>query len=324
MKSTILVTGGAGFIGSNLVEALLRLGHKVRVLDDFSTGKRENIKDALSSFDDKLIQEQFTMIEGDIRNYETCKQACDGADYVLHQAALGSIPRSIRYPLLYEEVNIKGTLNIFEAAREAKVQRLVFASSSSVYGDSAVLPKREGEEGIPLSPYAITKKVNEMYGRIYFKLYGLQTIGLRYFNVFGKRQDPFSQYAAVIPKFVSALLKGQQPTVNGDGTYSRDFTYVDNVVQANLKAAFSADDAALGKTYNIACGKRTTLNELYRLIANCMGSSLEPVYGPVRQGDVPHSLADITLAQKHLKYTPDSSLEDGLAKAMTWYQHNLG
>lgn len=319
----ILVTGGAGFIGSNLIEKLLVLGHKVRVIDNFSTGKKENIIEALSSFDDSYLKEYFEMREGDIRSLDFCKEACDGVEYIFHQAALGSVPRSIKYPLLYEDVNIKGTLNIFESAKNQGIRRIVYASSSSVYGDSKLLPKKEGEEGIPLSPYALTKKVNEMYGAIYFQVYGMQTIGLRYFNVFGPRQDPFSQYAAVIPKFVSSLIKGEAPTINGDGEFSRDFTYVENVVQANIKAAFHADKDACGKAFNVACGKRTTLNELYKEIQTCLKFKINPIYGPERAGDVPHSLADISLSQHYLDYRPQWSLENGLEKAMQWYTKNL-
>lgn len=323
MKLNVLVTGGAGFIGSNLTEELLKLGHKVCVLDNFSTGKRENIDQLLSNFNKNFIDEHFKLVEGDIRDLELCKEVCARVNYVFHQAALGSVPRSIKYPLLYEDVNIKGTLNMLEAAKISGVKRFVYASSSSVYGDSTVLPKKEGEEGVPLSPYALTKKVNELYALNYYQIYGLETIGLRYFNVFGPRQDPFSQYAAVIPKFVSMLLKGESPTINGDGEFSRDFTYVENVVQANINAAFYAHEDACGKNYNVACGKRTTLNQLYGEILKCLKLDIKPIYGCERAGDVPHSLADISMSKKYLNYRPEVSFEEGLEKAMHWYKSNL-
>jgi UDP-N-acetylglucosamine/UDP-N-acetylgalactosamine 4-epimerase len=310
-----LVTGGAGFIGSNLVEAILRLGYKVRVLDNFSTGKRENIEEF-------FINPSFELIEGDIRNPETCYRACEGIDYVLHQAAWGSVPRSIEMPLVYEEINIKGTLNMMVAARDSKVKRFVYASSSSVYGDEPNLPKVEGREGRLLSPYAITKKVNELYARNFFDLYGLETVGLRYFNVFGKRQDPHSLYAAVIPKFVKALLKDEAPIINGDGRQSRDFTYVDNVVEANLKACLAPMEA-VGEVFNIAYGGRVYLIDLYNELCKILGKNVEPIFGMDRKGDIKHSNADISKARQVLDYEPQYDIYLGIRLASKWYKANL-
>jgi UDP-N-acetylglucosamine/UDP-N-acetylgalactosamine 4-epimerase len=313
--SRFLVTGGAGFIGSNLVEALLRQGYKVSVLDNFSTGKRENLEDFSSN-------PNFKLIEGDIRDLETCIRACNDIDYVLHQAAWGSVPRSIEMPLDYEKINIKGTLNMMVAARDSKVKRFVYASSSSVYGDEPKLPKVEGREGRLLSPYALTKKVNELYGEVFFHLYGLETIGLRYFNVFGKRQDPDSLYAAVIPKFVKALLKDESPTINGDGKQSRDFTYVENVVEANLKACLATKEA-IGQVFNIAYGGRVYLIDLYNELCRLLGKKIEPVFGPDRKGDIKHSNADISKAGQMLGYEPQYDIYSGLKLAIEWYKENL-
>ena len=269
-NTRFLVTGAAGFIGSNLVEALLRMGYRVRAFDDFSTGKKENI----TSFTDNP---RFEFIEGDIRDFETCQMACRDVDYVLHQAALGSIPRSIKHPVLYEEVNIGGTVKMMQAAKEAGVKRFVYASSSSVYGDSPILPKVEGQEGKVLAPYPLTKAVNEEYGRLYYQLYDLETIGLRYFNVFGKRQDPHSTYAAVIPIFVKKLLADERPVINGDGNHSRDFTYIENVIEANLKGCLASREAC-GEAYNIAYGQNTSLNQLYDKLCQLLGKDIKPIY----------------------------------------------
>lgn len=310
-----LVTGAAGFIGSNLVEAILRLGYKVRGLDNFSTGKKENIQEFLGN-------PLFEFIEGDIRDFDTCLNACDGADYVLHQAALGSVPRSIEYPLMYEDNNIKGTSNMMEAARIKEVKRFVYASSSSVYGDSPVLPKVEGNEGNILSPYALTKKVNEKYGELYTKVYGLLCIGLRYFNVFGKKQDPDSQYAAVIPKFIKALKAGKQVEIFGGGEQSRDFTYIENVIEANIKSCLASEEAC-GQAYNIAFGERFTINQMYRLMCEQLGVFLKPKYVAARPGDIKHSLADIAKAQKLIRYKPDWSFTKGFVEAVKWYKENI-
>lgn len=315
-KETIfLVTGGAGFIGSNLCEAILNKGCKVRCLDNFSTGKRENIEGLLQN-------ENFTLIEGDIRNLETCIEATKNVDYVLNQAAWGSVPRSIAMPLLYEEINIRGTLNMLEASRQNKVKKFVYASSSSVYGDEPNLPKVEGREGNLLSPYALTKRVDEEYAKLYTKLYGLETIGLRYFNVFGRRQDPLGFYAAVIPKFVKQIMKGEQPIINGDGKHSRDFTYIDNVIEANLKACLSQKEAS-GEAYNIAYGGRVYMTDLYYTIAKLLNSDIKPQYGPDRPGDIKHSNADISKARKLLGYNPSYSFEDGIKLCVEWYKKNL-
>lgn len=314
-NSIFVVTGGAGFIGSNLCEAILNMGYKVRCLDNLSTGKRKNI-------DEFMNDEKFTLIEGDIRDLETCKEACENASYVLHQAAWGSVPRSIEMPLLYEEINIKGTLNMMEAARQNEIKRFVYASSSSVYGDHPILPKKEGQEGNLLSPYALTKRVDEEYGKLYTKLYGLETIGLRYFNVFGKRQDPDSAYAAVIPKFVKQLLHGEVPTINGDGKQSRDFTYVENVIQANLKACIAPKDAA-GEAYNIAYGGREYLIDIYDSLCESLGKKIDPNFGPDRAGDIKHSNANISKAKAMLGYEPEYDFDRGMKLAVAWYRENL-
>ncbi|MGI6251565.1 MAG: SDR family oxidoreductase [Anaerolineaceae bacterium] len=313
--SVFLVTGGAGFIGSNLCEAILSLGYNVVCLDNFSTGKRDNV----SQFADN---KQFSLIEGDIRDLDRCLDACGGVDYVLHQGAWGSVPRSIEMPLLYEEINIKGTLNMMESARQKGVKKFVYASSSSVYGDHPVLPKKEGQEGKLLSPYALTKKVNEEYGRLYKEIYGLDTYGLRYFNVFGRRQDPDGAYAAVIPKFIKQLLNDERPTIDGDGKQSRDFTYIENVIEANLKACLAPGEAA-GQVYNIAYGGRDYLVDIYYDLCDALGKNIEPIFGPERPGDIKHSNADISKARELLGYEPEWSFRRGIEAAIEWYQRNL-
>ncbi|WP_108244217.1 SDR family oxidoreductase [Muricauda brasiliensis] len=321
-EHTILVTGGAGFIGSNLCEALLDNGNKVTCLDNFSTGKRENISHLQSN-------PNFKLIEGDIRNLADCQKACEGVDYILHEAALGSVPRSINDPITSNEVNVSGFLNMLVAARDAKVKRFVYAASSSTYGDSESLPKVEDKIGKPLSPYAITKYVNELYADIFSKTYGLQTIGLRYFNVFGRKQDPNGAYAAVIPKFVMHLMQHESPVINGDGSFSRDFTYIDNVIEMNVRALTSTNEEAVNTVYNVAFGERTDLNELVGLLKEFLGEfdaqikQIEPKYGPNRQGDVPHSLASIEKAKTLLNYSPKYDMRSGLKEAVNWYWKNL-
>lgn len=315
-KNTLfLVTGGAGFIGSNLCEAILKLGCRVRCLDNLSTGKKENV-------DLFLNNGRYTFIKGDITDLETCLEACDGVDFVLHEAAWGSVPRSIEMPLYYEKVNIAGTLNMLEAARQKKVKRFVFASSSSVYGDEPTLPKKEGREGNLLSPYALTKHVCELYAKQYSMHYSLETVALRYFNVFGKRQDPNGAYAAVIPKFIKQLLDGERPTINGDGKQSRDFTFVENVVEANLKACL-AGKKAVGEAFNVAFGGREYLIDIYHNLTKALGTEIEPLFGPDRAGDIKHSNADISKARALLGYDPSYSFEDGIGLAIEWYKENL-
>jgi UDP-N-acetylglucosamine/UDP-N-acetylgalactosamine 4-epimerase len=313
--SKFLVTGAAGFIGSNLVEAILEMGYAVKGLDNFSTGKKENI-------DLFLDNKNFEFIEGDIRDLGICMKACEGVEYVLHQAAWGSVPRSIEMPLLYEEINIRGTLNMMEAAKKNDVKKFVYASSSSVYGDEPNLPKQEGREGNLLSPYALTKMVDEEYGKIYSKLYGLDTYGLRYFNVFGKRQDPNGAYAAVIPKFIKQLLNNEQPTINGDGKQSRDFTYIENVIEANLKACKVSSEVA-GEAFNIAYGGREYLIDVYNSLCKALGKDIEPIFGPNRKGDIKHSNADITKARVKMGYDPSWSFDRGIEEAIEWYKENL-
>lgn len=313
--SVFLVTGGAGFIGSNLCEALIEMGYIVRCLDDLSTGKYENVEHLEKSG-------RFTFIKGDIRDLDTCLSACDGVDYVLNQAAWGSVPRSIEMPLLYEEINIRGTLNMMEAARVKGVKKFVYASSSSVYGDHPVLPKKEGAEGKVLSPYALTKKVDEEYGRLYKVLYGLDTYGLRYFNVFGRRQNPEGMYAAVIPKFLKLLLNDEAPTINGDGRQSRDFTYIDNVIEANLKACLAPSEAA-GEAFNIGAGGREYLIDVYNDLCDALGKKIEPVFGPPRAGDIRDSNADISKARELIGYDPEYDFKKGIALAIDWYKENL-
>ncbi len=313
--SLFLVTGAAGFIGSNLCEALLNLGYRVRALDDLSTGKQKNI-DIFSSYPN------YEFIKGDIKDFDTCLNACRDVDYVLNQAAWGSVPRSIEMPLFYCANNIMGTLNMMEAARQNGVKKFVYASSSSVYGDEPNLPKKEGKEGNLLSPYAVTKMCDEEWGKQYTRHYGLDTYGLRYFNVFGRRQDPDGAYAAVIPKFIKMLLHGEAPTINGDGKQSRDFTYIDNVIEANLKACLASHEAA-GQAYNIAYGGREYLLDIYYGLTRALGVDIEPRFGPERAGDIKHSNADIGKAKALLGYNPDYSFEDGIKLAIDWYRDNL-
>lgn len=317
-----LVTGGAGFIGSNLCESLLNLGNKVICLDNFSTGKKENIQPFLKNPDFKLIT-------GDIRSLDDCKNAVDGVDYVFHEAALGSVPRSINDPITTNDVNIGGFLNMLVASRDAGVKRFIYAASSSTYGDSKTLPKVEDVIGKPLSPYAITKYVNELYANVFADLYKLECIGLRYFNVFGKRQDPNGAYAAVIPLFIKLLINHESPVINGDGEFSRDFTYIENVIQMNLRAATTTNQDAVNTIYNTAFGERTTLNELVKDLKEYLSefdpeiSKIEIKYGSARKGDIPHSLASIEKGKNLLHYRPQYSLRDGLKEAISWYWQNL-
>lgn len=315
-NSVFLVTGGAGFIGSNICQAILSMGYTVRCLDNLSTGK-------LSNMDEFINDPNFSFIEGDIRDLETCLDACEGVDYVLNQAAWGSVPRSIELPLLYDQINISGTLNMMEAARRQCVKKFVYASSSAVYGDDPTTPKVEGTEGTLLSPYALTKRVDEEYAKLYTSLYGLDTYGMRYFNVFGRRQDPDGAYAAVIPKFIKQFLNDEVPTINGDGTQTRDFVYVENVVEANLRACLAPSEAA-GEAFNVAYGKKDTLIDIYHSLAKALGKEgVEPIFGPERTGDIKHSSADISKAQKLLGFDPDYSFEDGIGLAIEWYKANL-
>jgi UDP-N-acetylglucosamine 4-epimerase len=322
MKSTLLITGGAGFIGSNLCEYFLAKDYKVVCLDNFATGHRHNLKDCLNNVN-------FRLIEGDIRNLADCHNAVQGVDYVMHEAALGSVPRSLIDPITTNDVNVSGFLNMLVASRDAKVKRFVYAASSSTYGDSEGLPKVEDVIGKPLSPYAITKYVNELYAEIFSRTYGLETIGLRYFNVFGRKQDPKGAYAAVIPKFVMQLMQLQSPKVNGDGNYSRDFTYIDNVIQMNELALTTTNPSAVNTVYNTAYGDRNTLTNLL----NCLKEELAHYdariaevsieYGPNRAGDIPHSLASIDKAKSLLGYNPQFSMQQGLKEAVSWYWENL-
>ncbi len=314
-NSLFLVTGGAGFIGSNLCEAILKLGYRARCLDDLSTGKQANV-------DLFINNPNYEFIKGDIKDFETCLKACDGVDFVLNQAAWGSVPRSIEMPQFYCANNILGTLNMMEAARQKGVKKFVYASSSSVYGDEPNLPKTEGREGNILSPYALTKRCDEEWGKQYSMHYGLDTYGLRYFNVFGRRQDPNGAYAAVIPKFIKQLLKDEQPTINGDGKQSRDFTYIENVIEANLKACLAPHEAA-GQAFNIAYGGREYLIDIYHSLTKALNKNIEPKFGPDRKGDIKHSNADISKAKKLLGYNPDYCFEKGLLEAIEWYKENL-
>ena len=321
-KSNILITGGAGFIGSNLCDYFLSKGHKVVCLDNFATGHRHNLKDFIAN-------PNFTLIEGDIRNLADCQKSVHGVDYVLHQAALGSVPRSLLDPITTNDVNVSGFLNMLVASRDAKIKRFVYAASSSTYGDSEGLPKVEDVIGKPLSPYAITKYVNELYAEIFSRTYGLETIGLRYFNVFGRKQDPKGAYAAVIPKFVMQLMQLQSPKINGDGNYSRDFTYIDNVIQMNELAMTTLNTEAINTIYNTAYGDRNTLNNLVEYLKEYLSvydSRIEDVaieYGPNRAGDIPHSLASIDKAKTLLGYDPKFSMQEGLQEAVSWYWENL-
>lgn len=314
-NSLFLVTGGAGFIGSNLCEALLSMGYRVRCLDDLSTGKQENIEMFSGN-------PNYEFIKGDIKDLDVCINACKGVDYVLNQAAWGSVPRSIEMPLFYCANNITGTLNMLEAARQNNVKKFVYASSSSVYGDEPNLPKKEGREGNLLSPYALTKRCDEEWAKQYTMHYGLDTYGLRYFNVFGRRQDPDGAYAAVIPKFLKQLMSGEAPTINGDGRQSRDFTYIDNVIEANLKACLAPSEYA-GEAFNIAYGGREYLIDIYYGLTQALGVDIEPVYGPDRKGDIKHSNADISKARKMLGYDPEYDFEKGIKLAIDWYKNNL-
>ncbi len=320
----ILVSGGAGFIGSNLCETLLRRGDEVVCIDNFATGKIENLLPLFGEF-----PKTFKLVVGDIRNLDDCRKAIDGCEAVLHEAALGSVPRSIKDPATTNEVNISGFMNMLIAARDAKVRRFVYAASSSTYGDSKTLPKVEDVIGRPLSPYAVTKYVNELYADVFARTYGMSCIGLRYFNVFGRRQDPNGAYAAVIPLFVKKLMAHESPTINGDGEYSRDFTYIDNVIQMNMLALGTTDPAAENQVYNTAFGERTTLNQLVACLKEFL-SEFDPkiaevpvIHGPTRVGDIPHSLACIDKAKKLLGYAPRFSMRDGLKAAVKWYWENL-
>jgi len=322
-RYNFLVTGGAGFIGSNLVEYLLKYkAKKVRVLDNFSTGYKQNIFPFLE-------KDNFELIEGDIRNLEICNRACDGIDFVFHQAALGSVPRSIEDPRTTNEVNLSGFLNMLIAGRDKKIKRFIYAASSSTYGDSKGLPKLEGEIGSPLSPYAITKYVNELYADIFSSLYSMETIGLRYFNVFGQKQDPNGAYAAVIPKFIMQLINHQSPVINGDGEYSRDFTYIDNIIQLNMMCLDSTNKESINQVYNAAFGGRTTLNQLVEFLKESLSefdksiNDIEVIYGPIREGDIPHSLASIDKAKRLLHYKPNYSIKEGLSEAISWYWNTL-
>lgn len=313
--SLFLVTGGAGFIGSNLCEAILNLGYRVRCLDDLSTGKQANV-------DLFLHHPNYEFINGDIKDFDACTMATKGASFVLHQAAWGSVPRSIEMPQFYCMNNIMGTLNMMEAARQNGVEKFVYASSSSVYGDEPVLPKQEGREGNLLSPYAVTKRCTEEWGKQYTMHYGLDTYGLRYFNVFGRRQDPNGAYAAVIPRFIKQLMNGEQPTIHGDGKQSRDFTYIENVVEANLKACLAPHEVA-GQAFNIAYGGREYLIDIYHALTKALGVDIEPKFGPERRGDIKHSNANISKAKAMLGYEPEFDFEQGLNEAIEWYRDNL-
>jgi len=321
-NSKVLVTGGAGFIGSNLIESLLLLGNHVVCLDNFSTGKKQNLRDF-------NLNPNFKLIEGDIRNYNDCLNAVSNIDYVFHQAALGSVPRSIKDPVSTTDVNIGGFVKMLFASKEAKVRRFIYAASSSTYGDHPGLPKVEDKIGNPLSPYGITKFADELFAGNFSKTYGIDVVGLRYFNVFGRRQDPDGAYAAVIPKFLKMLKNYESPVINGDGSFSRDFTYIDNVVQANHLAAIVSNKAALNQVYNVAHGERTSLNQLFAYIREMAGIfdrkilKIKPVYGPERGGDIPHSLASIEKARRLLGYSPTHNVKEGLEKAVEWYWKNL-
>ncbi len=322
--SKILVTGGAGFIGSNLTEALLEKGHEVKVLDNFATGKIENLLPLIEKYPNNL-----TLQVGDIRNKEDCHKAVQQAEYVFHEAALGSVPRSIKDPVTSNDVNVSGFLNMLVASRDAKVKRFIYAASSSTYGDSTTLPKVEDVIGKPLSPYAITKYVNELYADVFSRVYGIECIGLRYFNVFGRRQDPDGAYAAVIPLFVKKLMAHESPVINGDGEYSRDFTYIDNVIQMNMLAMEATNTKAVNTVYNTAYGEKTTLNQLVQYLKEYLSvydpliAKIEAIHGPNRAGDIPHSLANIDKAKNLLGYNPEFSMKNGLKEAVKWYRENL-
>lgn len=318
MVKQILVSGGAGFIGSNMCDALLALNYKVVCLDNFLTGKRENLVEALKNAN-------FTLIEGDIRDLATCELAVKNCDRVLHLAALGSVPRSLVDPITTNDININGFLNVLTATKNAGIKRFVFAASSSTYGDSLALPKIEEQIGKPLSPYAVSKYVGELYADVFSKNYGIDFIGLRYFNVFGRRQDPQGAYAAVIPKFISQLLKNEAPIINGDGSFSRDFTYIDNVVELNIQALLTQNKSAINEIYNVACGEATSLNSLFHMLRNELAmlapsvKAIEPIYEKIRVGDIPHSLASIEKAQRLLAYEPATKVEEGIKQTVAWY-----
>lgn len=320
----ILVTGGAGFIGSNLCEYLLKEGYYVRCLDNFATGKWQNIIPLIQAY-----PETFDMLVGDIRKIEDCRKAVEGIEYVFHEAALGSVPRSVKDPITTNEVNVGGFLNMLVASRDAGVKRFIFAASSSTYGDSKTLPKVEDNIGKPLSPYAITKYVDELYADVFARTYGMEYIGLRYFNVFGRRQDPHGAYAAVIPLFVKQFMKHEAPNINGDGEYSRDFTYIDNVIQMNMLALTTDNPEAVNQIYNTAYGERTTLNDLVKYLKEFLGAKdevileIKPSHGPNRVGDIPHSLASVDKAKRLLGYAPRYSMREGLREAVDWYWENL-
>ena len=317
-RSTFLITGGAGFVGSNIAEYLMKYGAgKVKVLDNLCEGRIENIQPFIG-------KPNFEFINGDISDSETCRKACEGVDYITHQAALGSVPRSLATPLMTNEANVTGFLNLLTAAKDAKVKRFVYSSSSSVYGDSLKLPKVEEHIGAPLSPYAASKFVNEVYAGVYALNYGIEVVGLRYFNIFGPNQKPDGPYAAVIPLFMDALLKGESPYINGDGEQSRDFTFVENAVQANIRAMFSQIPGATGRVYNIAFGERTTINELYFTLKDLVESDVNPTYREARKGDVQDSLADISKAQAYLGYDPKVSIREGLELTLAWFAKNFG
>jgi UDP-N-acetylglucosamine 4-epimerase len=321
-NNSVLITGGAGFIGSNLCEFFLEKGYEVICLDNLATGFKSNM-------DGFMNHPFFKFIEGDIRDLQTCREAVKGVDYILHQAALGSVPRSIKDPVTTNEVNIGGFLNMLVAARDARVKRFVYAASSSTYGDSETLPKMEDKIGKPLSPYAVTKYVDELYADVFSRTYGIECIGLRYFNVFGRRQSPKGAYAAVIPLFVKSLISHERPVINGDGEYSRDFTYIENVIQANYLAMTTTNPRAVNKVYNVAFGERTTLNQLFNYLKEGLSGfdpaidEISPVYGPFRAGDIPHSLASIDRARSLLGYDPKYSVKKGLQEAIKWYWDNL-
>jgi UDP-N-acetylglucosamine 4-epimerase len=314
-SSKFLITGGAGFIGSNLCEAIINMGYKVRCLDDLSTGTQKNIDLFISN-------KNYEFIKGDIKDFETCKKATENIDYVLHQAAWGSVPRSLEIPLFYCKNNILGTLNLLEASKQSNVKKFVYASSSSVYGDEPNLPQTEGREGNLMSPYALTKRCDEEWAKLYTHHYGLDTYGLRYFNVFGRRQDPNGVYAAVIPKFIKMLLSNERPIINGDGKQSRDFTYIDNVIEANLKACLANHEAA-GEVYNIAYGAREYLVDIYCSLQNVLEKNIEPIFVPSRKGDILHSKADISKARRLLGYNPEYDFARGISEAIVWYKENL-
>ena len=316
-KTSFLITGGAGFIGSNIVQYLFNNNAgKIRVLDNFSNGLLKNISQFIG-------HKNFDFIEGDIRDYETCKKCCEGIDYVSHQAALGSVPRSIKDPITTNEVNANGFLNMILAAKESSVKRFIYASTSAIYGDHPVLPKKEEQTGNPLSPYAVSKKTNELYAQVFSNTFKIETIGLRYFNVFGPNQSPSGPYAAVIPLFIQSVIDNKPPFIDGDGEQTRDFTFVDNVVQANIRALLTTNSEAINRVYNVALGERVSINELFNIIARIYKSNIKPVYREKRSGDVRDSLADISAAKKLLSYNPLIGLDEGLALTIEWFRQSM-